>query len=392
MSLNEFTYPYDLPNNYKGPGSPIVKPGDESKPIPLTFTPITIKSLTLKNRLVVSPMCQYSSHNGEANDWHLSHYSSYAKGGASLVIFEAAAVQPEGRISYADLGIWSDEFIAPLKRCVDLVHRLGSTAGIQLAHAGRKASSIPPFLEGARNSIPSDQPNGWEVFGPSEIKFNDNMSLPHEMTKEQIKETIEAFKQGALRLLKAGFDMIEIHNAHGYIGNQFISPVSNQRTDEYGGSFENRIRFLLETITEIRSVWPTEKVLAVRLTCDEWLEDGSGWTMNDTIELVKILDTMDVDIIDCSSGGNSTKQKIKVEPLYQVPFADSVKKHTKNLFVATVGLINTGNEIEDILQQNKADIVMLARPFLRNPHFVYQVAKELNQTINYQIQYERGRE
>ncbi|KAM9993393.1 hypothetical protein ACTFIZ_011343 [Dictyostelium cf. discoideum] len=386
---------YTLPPTYKGPGIPSVTTTPDSSSsngvVPKTFTSITIKNMNLKNRTVVSPMCMYSSEDGFMNDFHLGHYTSYARGGASLIVFEAAATLANGRISYADAGVYKDEHIAPMKRITDNIHLYNSYAGIQLAHAGRKASSNPPFLDNARFSIPeSEDGKGWKTYGPSPIAFNENMSIPIEMTLDDIKEVIDSFRLAAERCEKAGFDFIEIHGAHGYLINQFLSPTSNKRTDQYGcGSFEDRCRFLFDIVRAIRSVWPTEKALGVRLSCEEWCE--GGWTLDDTIRVAKILETMDVDIFDCSSGGNSMSQSITIGPCYQVPLAHAVKKATSKLSVACVGLINSGKEIEEILQQDRADLVFLARPFLRNPHFTYQVAHELNIKIDYNIHYNRGR-
>ncbi|KAM9996237.1 hypothetical protein ACTFIY_002431 [Dictyostelium cf. discoideum] len=431
--MQEFIYPYKYPNNYKGSGIPSnLSTIDE---VPKTFTPLEINNMVLKNRIVVSPMCQYSCKNnsGLMNDWHLIHYSSFAKGGAALIIFESTAVQQEGRISFADAGIWDDCHIPAMKKIINSIHSYDTCVGIQLSHAGRKASTQPPFLEGSRKSIEKNDPsgNGWEVVGPSPIRYSDNMSMPIEMSIKDIECTIQAFKDGAIRSLKCGFDFIEIHAAHGYLINQFLSPTSNKRTDEYGGSFINRIRILLEIIETVRSVWPRNKALGVRLSCEEWTNDG--WNMEDTIHLVEILNQLGtIDLIDCSSGGNSSNQKINLSPMYQTPFANSIKNiintplrtsgnnynnnnnnnigsstdscgstdsascsstdsgspRTKSqIKVSTVGLITSGNEIESILQDGKADIVMVGRQFLRNPFSVYQFANELNVKIDYQLQY-----
>ncbi|KAK5578578.1 hypothetical protein RB653_008250 [Dictyostelium firmibasis] len=411
--MQEFTYPYKYPKNYKGSGVPTTLSTIDE--VPKTFTPIEINNLILKNRIVVSPMCQYSCKNnsGLMNDWHLIHYSNFAKGGAALIIFESTAVQQEGRISYADAGVWDDCHIPSMRKIIDSIHSFDTCVGIQLSHAGRKASTQPPFLENSRQSIPENDPsgNGWKVVGPSPIRYNDNMSMPREMSVEDIHNTIQAFKDAAIRSLKAGFDFIEIHAAHGYLINQFLSPTSNKRTDQYGGNFVNRIRILLEIIESVRSVWPRNKALGVRLSCEEWTNDG--WNMEDTIHLVEILNQLGtIDLIDCSSGGNSSNQKINVSPMYQTPFANSIKSiintplrtsggssssssstesgdsRTKNqIKVSTVGLITSGNEIESILQDGKADIVMVGRQFLRNPFSVYQFANDLNVKIDYQLQY-----
>ncbi|KAF2070347.1 hypothetical protein CYY_008334 [Polysphondylium violaceum] len=351
--------------------------------VPLLFKPLKIKDMELKNRIVVSPMCQYSSQDGFMNDWHLAHLSSFARGGAGLVIFEATAVNPEGRISYADSGLWKDDHIAPLKRINNLIHSLGSKSGIQIGHAGRKASSTPVFLENGRAHLDKSHKDGWEVVGPSPVAFSAN--VPHELTVDEIQKIVEDFRLAAIRALKAGFDFLEIHGAHGYLVNNFLSPVSNKRTDAYGGDLQGRSRFLFEVIKAVRSVWPTEKPLGVRLSCIEWVSDG--WSIEDTVELSKIIKNMDIDLIDCSTGGNVASQKIEMGPLYQVPFAERVKKEIPDIIVGTVGLINTGTEAESILQSGKADLVMLGRAFLRNPHWPYAAAKELNANIDFAIQY-----
>ncbi|KAN0029797.1 hypothetical protein ACTA71_007934 [Dictyostelium dimigraforme] len=423
--MQEFTYPYQYPKNYKGSG--ILTNVSTVEEVPITFTPIDINNMVLKNRIVVSPMCQYSCKNnsGLMNDWHLIHYSSFAKGGAALIIFESTAVQKEGRISYADAGIWDDCHIPAMKKIINTIHSFDTCVGIQLSHAGRKASIQPPFL-GSRRSIEENDPsgNGWQVVGPSPIRYNENMSMPREMSIQDIQCTIKAFKDAAIRSIKAGFDFIEIHAAHGYLINQFLSSTSNKRADQYGGSFINRIRILLEIIESVRSVWPRNKALGIRLSCEEWTDDG--WNMEDTIHLVEILNQLGtIDLIDCSSGGNSSNQKINVSPMYQTPFANSIKSiintplrtsgnnfrngngsnnstdstgsssssggssssgftNKSQIKVSTVGLITSGNEIESILQDGKADIVMIGRQFLRNPFSVYQFANELNVKIDYQ--------
>jgi len=378
--IDEYKFDIYSQNIHKGFVSAGTAHGEN---IPLLFTPLKIKNMELKNRIAVSPMCQYSSEDGFMNDWHLAHLSSFARGGAGLVIFEATAVTPEGRISYADSGLWKDEHIAPLKRINNLIHSLGSKSGMQIGHAGRKASTIPNFLEGARGHLDKSHKDGWEVVGPSAVPFSAN--VPHELSVEEIEKIVEDFRLAAIRCIEAGFDFVEIHGAHGYLINNFLSPVSNKRTDSYGGDLKGRSKFLFDVIKAVRSVWTTEKPLGVRLSCDEWVSDG--WNIDDTVELVKIIKDMDVDLIDCSSGGNVAAQKIEIGPLYQVPFAERVKKEIPDIIVGTVGLINTGIEAESVLKSGKADIVMIGRAFLRNPHWPYAVAKELNVNIDLVLQY-----
>ncbi|EGG14507.1 NADH:flavin oxidoreductase/NADH oxidase domain-containing protein [Cavenderia fasciculata] len=386
---NKSTTLFTLPKTYRGPGYVSHEYLESKKEVPLLFQPLKIKSVELKNRLVVAPMCMYSSKDGFMDDFHLIHYSSYAQGGASMVVTEATAVNPEGRISFADAGLWKDEQIPGFKRVVDSIHSYNSLACIQLAHAGRKASSVPPFLENARASVPADHENGWIPVAPSPIRWTDLNTVPKEMTEDDILHAVNSFRDAAARALEAGFDMIEIHGAHGYLITSFLSPTSNLRTDSYGGSFENRCRFLFEIIAAIRTVWPTEKPLSVRLSAEEWVEDG--WTIDDTVKICQRFQDMDVDIFDCSSGGNSLKQKINVYPGYQIPLAHKVKQQTTQLVIAAVGLINTGSEMESTLQQGRADLIFNARGFLRNPHFAYDLAEQLNVKIDYNVHYERGR-
>ncbi|GAM23671.1 hypothetical protein SAMD00019534_068460 [Acytostelium subglobosum LB1] len=398
-----FTYPFPMPTNYQAPGIPSTQPQPTTPPskvealikknkeriVPKLFQPITLGNVTLKNRIVVSPMCQYSSVDGFMNDWHLVHHGTFAKGGAALILFEASAVCPQGRISVHDSGIWKDEHIAPLKRIVDFVHNFKAVAGIQIAHAGRKASTVPPFLDNGRALMKEDK-GGWSnVEGASPIAFNSEMLVPHELTCDEIKRVIEQFKQAAIRVDKAGFGAVEIHGAHGYLIDSFLSPTSNKRTDDYGGSFEGRTRLLMEIVGAVRGVWPCDKLLMVRVSCEEWVDDG--WHIDDTVRLAKMLKEAGIDVLDCSSGGNSSTQHIKVAPLYQVPFAERVKREVAGLGVSAVGLINTPEEAISVLEQDRADLIMLARPLLRDPFWPLHAATSLGLDVDCCLQYTMGK-
>ena len=351
----------------------------------LLFEPIKIRSVDLKNRIVVSPMCQYSSVDGIANDWHLVHLGTRAAGGAGLVITEAAAVSEEGRITPDDLGIWKDEHIEFLKRIVDFIESQSSVAGIQLAHAGRKASHTSPW----KGSRPLTAEEGaWATLAPGEIGYKPTDPLPKAMTKDDIQKVIDDFATAAKRALLANFKVIEIHAAHGYLLNEFLSPLSNHRNDEYGDSFENRIRLLLAVVEAVRSEWKNALPLFVRISSTDWVEDG--WTETDSVALAKILKEKEVDLIDCSSGGNSPEQKIPIGPMYQVPFAEKIKKET-GILTGAVGMITTANEAEQILIGQKADLVVMARQFLRDPYFPLHAAKELGSEIPWPVQYERAK-
>ncbi|MFL5811154.1 MAG: NADPH dehydrogenase NamA [Flavisolibacter sp.] len=349
----------------------------------LLFEPIKIRNVELKNRIVVSPMCEYSSVDGFANDWHLVHLGSRAVGGAGLIITEAAAVSPEGRITPDDLGIWKDEHIEFLKRIVTFIEAQNAVAGIQLAHAGRKASHTSPW-KGNRPLTPEE--GAWTTFAPSAIGYKETDPLPSAMTKQDIDKFIADMKAAASRSFRAGFKVIEIHAAHGYLLNEFLSPLSNHRDDKYGGSFENRIRLLLQVVEEIRSAW--ELPLFVRISATDWVK--GGWTENDSVELAKILKEKQVDVIDCSSGGNSPSQKIPVGPLYQVPFAEKIKKET-GILTGAVGIITTAHEAEQILFSQQADLIIMARQFLCDPYFPLHAAKELEVDIAWPVQYERAK-
>jgi len=350
------------------------------------FEPLRIREVEFRNRIVVSPMCEYSSNDGFANDWHFVHLGSRAVGGAALVFTEATAVSPEGRISPDDLGIWKDEHIDYLKKIVSFIHKHGAIAGTQLAHAGRKASVDAPWRGG---KVLSDEERGWLPVAPSAVPFKDGDKIPHELTKDEIKEVIDDFRKAAERSLKCGFKVVEIHAAHGYLINEFYSPVSNLRTDEYGGSFENRIRLLLEIIEAVHEVWPKEYPLFVRITSSEWSD--KGWQIGDSIKLAMVLKEKGVDLIDCSSGGNVYKAKIETGPMYQVPFAEKIKKES-GIMTAAVGLITTPQECEQILQEEKADMILLARQLLREPYFPLRAAKELGVDVKWPDQYLRAKQ
>jgi 2,4-dienoyl-CoA reductase-like NADH-dependent reductase (Old Yellow Enzyme family) len=351
----------------------------------LLFEPLTIRSITLKNRIVVSPMCEYSAQDGFANDWHLVHLGTRAVGGAALVIAEATAVNPEGRITHDDLGIWKDEHIDFLSRITGFIERQNAVPGIQLAHAGRKASHHSPW-KGGKALQPDEAP--WQTFAPSAIPFKDGEPPPMAMSKEQIQQVINDFRSAAIRAAKAGFKVMEIHAAHGYLLNEFMCQSSNQRNDEYGGSFENRIRIVLEVIDAIREVWSKDLPLFIRISCTEWI--AHGWSIEDSIKFVRAIKDKDVDLVDCSSGGNSHAQKIPGAPLYQVPFAEAIKKHT-GVKTAAVGLITTAKQCEGILQAQQADLIVLARQLLRDPYFPLHVAKELGVDIPWPGQYLRAK-
>ena len=350
------------------------------------FSPIKIRSIEFKNRLVVSPMCEYSSEDGFANDWHLVHLGSRAFGGAALIITEATAVSSEGRISPGDLGIYKDEHIAKLKQITDFIHHHGAVAGIQLAHAGRKASHVIPWMGGKQ--IPSDQPGGWKTVAPSAIPFTENEEAPIALDKAGIEKIKADFKAATLRAIAAGFDVIELHCAHGYLINEFLSPISNHRTDEYGGPFENRIRLLLEITETVRSVWPEENPLFVRISASEWVE--GGWTADDSVALAKILIGKGIDLVDCSSGGNVSYAKIPLKPGYQVEFAEKVKKES-GILTGAVGLITEAVQADTIIQQGQADFVIMARELLRDPYFPLRAAHELGHEVKWPVQYERAK-
>jgi len=329
-------------------------------------------------------MCEYSSVDGFANDWHLVHLGSRAVGGAGLIITEATAVSPEGRITPDDLGIWKDEHIEGLKRITSFIEANGSIAGIQLAHAGRKASHSSPWKGGRMLSI---EDGGWETVGPDSIPFRESERPPIALDKSGIEKVTSDFVIATKRALQAGFKVIELHGAHGYLFHEFFSPLSNQRKDEYGGSFENRIRILIETVDGINEVWPEDLPFFVRLSASDWTE--GGWTIEESVELSRILKTKGVDLIDSSSGGNIPHAKITVGPGYQVHFAEAIKKEA-GILTGAVGMITTPEQAEEILANGKADVVIIAREFLRDPYFPLHAAKALGVDIKWPVQYERA--
>ena len=333
------------------------------------FTPVRLRGVTIRNRAWVAPMCQYSALDGVPNDWHLVHLGSFARGGAGLVLTEATAVSPEGRISPVDTGIWNDGQRDAWSRIVDFVHGQGATAGMQLAHAGRKASTRPPF-EG-RGPVPVEE-GGWEAVGPSAVAFP-GLAEPRELTVAEIDQVVEDFARAAQRALEAGFDLLEIHAAHGYLMHQFLSPLSNQRQDEYGGSFDNRARLVLRVVDAVRSVVPDSMPLLVRLSATDWVEDG--WTADDSVALARLLREAGVDLVDVSSGGNEPAD-IPVGPGYQVTFARRIREEA-GVPTGAVGLITEPKQAEDIIADGAADVVLLARAMLRDPHWALRAAHEL---------------
>jgi 2,4-dienoyl-CoA reductase-like NADH-dependent reductase (Old Yellow Enzyme family) len=350
------------------------------------FTPFSLRSLTLANRIIVSPMCQYSSVDGFATDWHLVHLGSRAVGGAALVMTEAAAVTPEGRISPHDLGIWKDEHVDALAQATRFVDAQGAIAGIQLAHAGRKASVNAPWLGGAALD---ESEGGWRpIFGPSAIPFSEKTPVPVAMSREDIARVVQDFRAAAARALAAGFRVIELHGAHGYLLHEFLSPVSNRRTDEYGGSFENRIRFLLEVTDAVRSVWPDALPLLVRISATDWVE--GGWDIEQSVALTRILVDHGVDLVDCSSGGNVSGVHIATDPGYQVPFAERIRRDTP-MPTGAVGMITEPHHADEIIRSGKADVVILARELLRDPYWPLRAARELGVSVKWPLQYERAR-
>jgi 2,4-dienoyl-CoA reductase-like NADH-dependent reductase (Old Yellow Enzyme family) len=348
------------------------------------FDPLPIRDITLPNRMVVSPMCEYSSQDGFANDWHLVHLGSRAVGGAGLVFTEATAVTPEGRISPEDLGIWSDAHIEFLARIVRFIKSQGAVPGMQLAHAGRKGSTYKPAT--GSGAIPLNE-GGWVPPAPSALGFADNFATPRALSKEEIRGVIDAFTQGARRALDAGFSVLEIHAAHGYLIHEFLSPLSNQRSDEYGGSFENRTRLAREIVTAIRKVMPERLPLFIRISATDW-KDG-GWDVDQSVELAKQIAPLGVDLVDCSSAGLANDQKIVLGPGYQVPFSERIRRDA-GVLTGTVGLIETKEQVAEILANKKADLVFMAREFLRDPYWPLRTARELRHTISWPVQYLRA--
>lgn len=350
------------------------------------FTPYTARGVTPRNRIVVSPMCQYSCVDGFADEWHLVHLGSRAVGGAGLVVVEATAVEPRGRISPEDLGLWSDAHAAPLARIAAFVRAQGAVPGIQLAHAGRKASTYRPWS--GHGAVPVDQ-GGWrDVIAPSAIPFSDDYSRPREMTAADLVAVREAFVAATRRAANAGFQFLELHAAHGYLLHSFLSPLANQRADQYGGSLENRLRFVLEVTDAVRAAWPDELPLAVRISGTDWV--AGGWTIDDSVILARELRARGVDLVDVSSGGLSPAQRIPLGPGYQVPLAARVRQEAGIPTIA-VGLITDPHQAEAILATGQADLVALAREFLRDPYWPLHAASALGVDLPWPAQYERAK-
>ena len=329
-------------------------------------------------------MCQYSCEDGFASEWHLVHLGSRAVGGAALVIAEASAVEAEGRISPGDLGIWKEEHIAPLARAAAFIAAQGAVPGIQIAHAGRKASTAVPWLGGATVDAAH---GGWTPVAPSAVPFRDADPPPAALSLHEIQRVVEAFRQAALRAFRAGFQVLEIHGAHGYLTHEFLSPLSNRRTDEYGGSYENRIRFALDVVRAVRSVWPESLPLFLRISATDWVE--GGWAIEDSVGLARRVKPLGVDVVDCSSGAMVPSAKIPAGPGFQVPFAERIRREA-DVLTAAVGLITEPAQADAIIRSGQADLVLLAREFLRDPYWTLRAAKELGFPQPAPVQYQRA--
>jgi 2,4-dienoyl-CoA reductase-like NADH-dependent reductase (Old Yellow Enzyme family) len=352
--------------------------------VPPLFAPLALRGLTLANRIVVSPMCQYSSENGFANDWHLVHLGSRAVGGAALVMAEATAVAPEGRITAADLGIWDDAHVAELARCVRFIRGQGAAAGIQLAHAGRKASTTPPW-EGGRQ-VPPDS-GGWRPVAPSAVPFRAGDVAPEALTRDGIAGVVDVFVAAARRADAAGFQALEVHAAHGYLLHEFLSPLSNRRDDDYGGSLENRMRLTLEVVRAVRRAWPGDRPLFVRISATDWA-DG-GWDIEQSVVLARRLAAEGVDLVDCSSGGLVPGVSIPIGPGYQLQFAERIRREAK-VMTGAVGLITEPHQANAVVASGQADLVFLARQLLRHPYWPLRAARTLGAAVAWPKQYERA--
>ncbi|MBI1965341.1 MAG: NADH:flavin oxidoreductase/NADH oxidase [Betaproteobacteria bacterium] len=357
----------------------------KAQPSPHLFRPVTFRSVTARNRIMVSPMCQYSATDGVPNDWHFQNLASRAVGGAGIVFVEMTNVEPRGRITAGCMGLWNDTQRDALARIARFVKAQDAVAGIQLAHAGRKASTTRPW-EGGKGLSPEQ--GGWPIIGPSALPFGESSPVPREMDGGTIAEIVGKFAASARRAREAGFDIIELHSAHGYLISSFLSPVSNRRSDRYGGSFENRVRFLLEVVDAVRSEWPDDKPLFVRISCTDWM-DG-GWDLDESVKLAQRLKAGGkVDLIDCSSGGVDPRQKIDARPGFQVPFAAAVRSRA-GVATGAVGMISSPEMAEEIVAGGQADIVVMARAFLNDPYWPLHAAKALKAKIPWPKQYERG--
>jgi 2,4-dienoyl-CoA reductase-like NADH-dependent reductase (Old Yellow Enzyme family) len=343
---------------------------------PHLFQPLTLRSVTLRNRVAVSPMCQYSSDDGAATDWHLIHLGSRAAGGAGLVIAEATAVSPEGRITPGDAGLWAEKHIEPLARINRFIKQQGAITGIQLAHAGRKASAALPWEGGAHLS---DDQGGWRTIAPSALPFGGSLGkVPRAMTEPDIVRVQNDFVAATRRALTAGYEWLELHSAHGYLSHEFLSPLSNQRTDRYGGSFDNCTRFLMETTRAVRAAWPERLPLTVRLSCTDWAP--GGWDIDQSVELSRRLKAEGVDLIDCSSGGAVPDARIPLGAGYQVPFAERIRREA-GVATAAVGMLTAPAQADQIVRNGEADVVMLARELLRDPNWPLRAARVLGQGV-----------
>jgi 2,4-dienoyl-CoA reductase-like NADH-dependent reductase (Old Yellow Enzyme family) len=349
------------------------------------FAPLTIRGVTLPNRIAVSPMCEYSSEDGFANDWHLVHLGSRAVGGAGLVMTEATAVEADGRITLGDLGIWKAEHVETLRRITAFIKGQGAVPGVQLAHAGRKASTRVPWEGGL--VVPPDQPGGWRPVAPSPVPFLEGDPIPRKMTISDIQRVVGSFVAAAGRAMTAGFEVIEIHGAHGYLIHEFLSPLSNFRADEYGGVLENRLRLALEIVSAIRQEIGPAVPLFLRISASDWTE--GGWTIEDSVDLARRAKALGVDLIDASSGGNVPGAKIPVAPGYQVPFAERIRRET-GILTGAVGMITTPEQAAAIVQSGQADLVLLAREYLRNPYFAVNAAQSLGAPVSLPKQYLRA--
>ncbi len=352
------------------------------------FSPFQLRDLILPNRIAVSPMCEYSSTDGFAADWHLVHLGSRAVGGAGLVLTEATAVSPEGRISPADLGIWKDEHIPALERITAFVHQQGAFAGMQLAHAGRKGSMAPPWEE--TKMVPPSE-GGWQAVAPSALRFADAYPLPVALDSAGLEKVIADFASAAERARSAGFDVVEIHAAHGYLLHEFLSPLSNHRTDQYGGSFENRVRFPLEVIRAVREAWPAHLPVLVRISATDWAPEslGPSWTLEQSVAFARLLKEAGVDLVDVSTGGNHPAQQIPLGPGYQTPHAERIHREA-GIPVGAVGMITAPAQADQIIRNGQASLVLLARELLRDPYWPLHAADALQQTIDWPRQYLRA--
>jgi 2,4-dienoyl-CoA reductase-like NADH-dependent reductase (Old Yellow Enzyme family) len=350
------------------------------------FTPLALRSVTLRNRIGMSPMCQYSAVDGRVGDWHVVHYGARAVGGVGLVIVEAAGVEARGRISSADVGIWEDGQVEPLARVVRVVSDNGAAPGIQLAHAGRKASVRAPWDQGGAPRLPGD--GGWTPVAPSALPFADNHATPEPLDEAGIAGVVKAFATAAGRALEAGFQVAEIHAAHGYLLHEFLSPLSNHRTDRYGGSLENRTRIVREVVEAVRRVWPDRLPLFLRVSCTDWTE--GGWDLPQAVELARQVRPLGVDVVDCSSGGNVATARIPAGPGYQVPYAEGIRRDAA-IATAAVGMITSPAQAETVIRSGQADLVLLARELLRDPQFPLRAARELGVDGPWPRQYLRAR-